>query len=299
LVTVRLKSAGLAAFAFGLVEAALLGIGVLFNCSLIGVEHPGIDGLLVAVTFLLGFAASLIARGWFIYRTPLADGQSRDAAVLQRLRYARDSGSLLQWEGGVFDRLARLDQTVPRWIGRWVMDNRGALRASGDIALLLGAAPLVAVASLVQGNAGPVSIFGAVGGHAAFVFTLRGHPLASVILRSSPLKFVVAWAGVVRLPLAISLGYFVPLALIGLVADPAHWPLAVACTLALLTANGMYSLLLANVPLFPGVAQIIHAVALMLVLQGALHINAWIALPIAVYLVLSWRSARRRYRVYA
>jgi hypothetical protein len=299
LVTVRLKSAGLGAFAVGLVGAALLGIGVSINCGLIGVEHPGIYGLLVAVIFLLSFAASLIARGWFIYRTPLDDGQSRDAAVLQRLRYAGDSGPLPDGASGLFDILARLDQAVPRWIGRWAMDNRGGLRASGDIALLLAAAPLVAVTSLVQGKAAPVLIFGAIGGHVAFVFTLRSHPLASAILRCSPLKFVVAWAGVVRLPLAISFGYFVPLALVGLVADPAHWSLMVACTLALLTANGMYSLLLANVPLFPGVAQIIHAVALMLVLQGALQINAWIVLPIAAYLVLSWRSARRRYRVYA
>jgi hypothetical protein len=61
----------------------------------------------------------------------------------------------------------------------------------------------------------------------------------------------------------------------------------------------MYALLLANVPLFPSLASTIHAVALMLVLQGAIQINAWIALPIAAYFVLSWRSARRRYRVYA
>jgi hypothetical protein len=298
LVAARFKSAGLAASAVGLAEAALLGSGVSLNCGLIGVEHPAIDGLLVAVIFLCGFAASLIARPWLIARTPLADGQSRDAAVLQRLRYAGDGGVLPGREGAVFDMLARFDQIVPRWIGRWVLDNRGALRASGDIMLLLGAAPLVAVASLVQGKAAPVAIFGAIGGHAAFVLTLRGHPLASVVLRTSPLKFVVAWAGVVRLPLIISFGYFVPLALIGLVADPAHWALAMACALALLTANGMYSLLLANVPLFPAVAQTIHVVALMLVLQGTFQINAWIVLPIAAYIALSWRSARRRYRVY-
>jgi hypothetical protein len=298
-VAARLKSAGLAAFAVGLAEAALLGIGVSLNCGLIGVAHPVIDGLLVAIIFLWGFVASLIARGWLIWRTPLADGQSRDAAVLQRLRYAGDSEALAGRESGAFDVLAKFDQRVPRWIGRWAMETRGAPGASGDLMLLLAAAPLVAVASLVQGNAAPVSIFGAVGGHAAFVFTLRSHPLASAILRTSPLKFALAWAGVMRLPLVISMAYFVPLALIGLVADPAHWPLAIACTLALLTANGMYSTLLANVPLFPAAAQIIHAVALMLVLQGAFQINAWIALPIAAYLVLSWRSARRRYRVYA
>ena len=63
--------------------------------------------------------------------------------------------------------------------------------------------------------------------------------------------------------------------------------------------NAMYALISANVPLFPAVARIIHVVALLLVLQGALQINAWIVLPIAAYLVLSWRSARRRYRVYA
>jgi hypothetical protein len=255
--------------------------------------------LLAAIIFLLGFAAALIARRWFIIRTPLADGQSRDAEVLRRLRYAGEGGRLPDRESGLFDMLAKLDQTVPQWIGRWVMDNRLVLRASADIVLLLGGAVLVAVASLAQGKAAPASIAGAVGGHVAFVATLRGHPLASVVLRVSPLQFAVALAGVVRLPLAISLMYFAPLALIALAADPAHWSLIVACALALLTANGMYALLLANVPLFPGLASTIHAVALMLLLQGAFQINAWIALPIAAYLVLSWRSARRRYRVYA
>ena len=220
LVTARLMSAALAALAFGLVGAALLGIGVSFNCGLIGIEYPGIAGLLAAIIFVLGFIASLITRRWFITRTPLADGQSRDAEVLRRLRYASDGGRLPGLESGLFDMLARLDQATPRWIGRWVMDNRAVLRASADIAFLLGAAVLVAVASLMQGKAAPVSIFGALGGHAAFVFTLRGHPLASVILRVSPLQFAVALAGVVRLPLVISLGYFAPLALIGLVADP-------------------------------------------------------------------------------
>jgi hypothetical protein len=299
LVMTRLKSAGFAAFVLGVAEAALLGICVSIICLLIGVEHPGIDGLVVAVTFFLSFAASLIAHLWFICQPRLPDEQSRDAAVLRRLRYASDSGQLPGWESGLFDMLATLDQVVPRWVGRWVMDNRVLRRAAGGIAFLLCVAAMVAVASLVQRNAVSALIVGAVVAHAVFVVTLRSHPLASAILRCSPLKFVVAWAGVVRLPLVISVGYFVPLALIGFVADPAHSPLTVACALTLLAANGVFSLISANTPLFPNRAVITHGVALGLMLKGAFEINAWIVLPVTAFLVLMWRSARRRYRVYA
>jgi hypothetical protein len=299
LVRTRLNAAGLAAFALGVAEASLLGIGVSIVCVLIGIEHPGIAGLAVAATFLLSFAAALIAHLRFICHPRLPDEHSRDAAVLRRLRYASDSGQLSGWESSLLDLFAILDQVVPRWVGRWVMDHRVLRSAAGYIAFVLCVAVPVAVASVVQRNAVSALIVGAFVAHATFVGALRSHPLASAILRCSPLKFVVAWAGVVRLPLVISLAAFVPLALVGLVADPAHWTLAVACALALLTANGVFSLISANTPLLPNRAVVIHGVALGLTLEEALEINAWIVLPVIAFFVVIWHSARRRYRVYA
>jgi hypothetical protein len=298
-VTTRLEAGGLAALVLGVVTAALLGIGVSIICILIGIEHPGIDGLVVAVIFLLSFAAALIARLWFICRPRLPDEQSRDAAVLRHLRYASDSGQLTGWESRLFDMLATLDQIVPRWVGRWVIDTRIPRRAAPSIVFMLCLVVIVAVASLAQGNAMSALIAGIVFAHATFVGASRSHPLASAILRCSPLKFVVAWAGVVRLPLVISLTCFLPLALVGLVASPSHWPFAVACAVALLAANGAFSLISANAPLSPSTAVITHGVALGLMVTGGLEINAWIVLPVTAFLVLMWHSARRRYRVYA
>jgi hypothetical protein len=298
-VTTRLEAGGLAALVLGVVTAALLGIGVSIICILIGIERPGIDGLVVAVIFLLSFAAALIARLWFIRRPRLPDEQSRDAALLRRLRYASDSGQLTGWESRLFDMLATLDQIVPRWVGRWVIDTRMPRRAAPSIVFLLCLAVIVAVASLAQGNAVSALIVGTVFAHATFVGASRSHPLASAILRCSPLKFVVAWAGVVRLPLVFSLTCFVPLALVGLVASPSHWPFAVACAVALLAANGAFSLISANAPLSPSTAVITHGVALGLMVTGGFEINAWIVLPVTAFLVLMWQSARRRYRVYA
>jgi hypothetical protein len=299
LITTRLNAAGLAAFVLGVAEAALLGIGVSIVCVLIGIEHPGIAGLVVAATFLLSFAVALIAHLWSICQPRLPDERSRDAAVMRRLRYSSDSGQLSEWESGLLDLLAALDQVVPRWVGRWVMDHRVLRSAAKYIAFVLCVAVTVAVASLVQRNAVSALIVGAVVAHATFIGALRSHPLASAILRCSPLKFVVAWAGIVRLPVVISLACFVPLALVGFVTDPAHWTLAVVCALALLTANGVFSLISANTPSLPNVAMMTHGAALGLTLTGALEINAWIVLPVTAFLVLISGSARRRYRVYA
>jgi hypothetical protein len=298
LMAARLKSAGVAAFAFGVVEAAPLGLGWSIICISIGVEHPGIDGLLVAASFMLGFTGSLICRYWSIYRTPLPDRQSRDAVVLQGLRYASERGRLTGWESGLFDIFVALDQITPRWIGRWVTDNGVVLRAAGGIGLLCCLAVFAAVSSLVQNNAAPVLIVGTVAGHAAFIATFRSDPLASPTLRCSTLNFIGAWAGLVRLPLVVSFGVFVPWALVGLVAEPIRWTIILASAPALLVANGMYSLISANVPSFHATARIAHAVALMLVFKGAFELNTWIALPIATFLVLGWQSARRRYRAY-
>jgi hypothetical protein len=293
------ESAGLAAFVLGVGESALLGVGASVVCAVIGVGHPGIDGLTVAVTLLLSFAVSLAAHLWFVSRPRLPGKQSRDALVLRRLRYAGDAGPLTGWGSRLLDRLATLDQAAPRWAGRWAMDNRISLRAAPAIALLLCVALALAVSSLVQRNAAPASILGAAVAHAAFVGALGSHPLASVILRCSPLKFAVAWAGVVRLPFVISLGCFAPLALAGLVADPAHWLLTVASALALLAANVVFALISASAPLSPNTAVMTHGVALALILKEVVEINAWIVLPVAAFLVLMWRSARRRYRIYA
>jgi hypothetical protein len=295
-VTTRLKAGGLAAVVLGVATAASLGIGVSIICVLIGIEHPGIDGLVVAVIFLLSFAAALIAHLWFICLPRLPDEQSRDAAVMRRLRYANASGQLSGWERSLLDMLATLDQVAPRWVGRWMMDNRALSLPSTASALCV--AVIVAAASVEQRSAVPALIVGAVVAHMTFVGALRSHPLGSAILRSSPLKFVVAWAGVARLPLVVSLVYFAPLALVGLVADPAHWPFAVACGVALFAANGAFSLISANAPLSPSSAVATHGVAMGLMLTGGLEINAWIVLPVTAFLVLMWHSARRRYRVY-
>jgi hypothetical protein len=218
---------------------------------------------------------------------------------MHRLRYASDSRQLSGRERSLLDRLATLDQNVPRWVGRWVMDSRAVRNAARCIVVVLCVAVIVAVASLEQRSAVSALIVGAVVAHAVFVGTLRSHPLASAILRCSPLKFVVASAGIARLPLVVSLACFVPFALVGLIADPARWTLTVASALALVAANGAFSLISANAPLSPRTAVITHGVALGLMVTGGLEINAWIALPVAAFLVLMWHSARLRYRVYA
>jgi hypothetical protein len=298
-VTMRLKSAGFAACVVGAAEAALLGAVASIVCAVIGVAHPGIDGLAIAVAFLPAFGVSLAACLRFAGRARFPGDPSRDAAALSRQRYASDSGPLPGWGSRFLGRLATLDQAVPRWAGRWAMDDRVSLRAAPAVALLLCVAFAVAVSSLVQRNAVPASILGAGVAHAVFVGALGSHPLASAVLKSSPLRFVVAWAGVVRLPLAISLACFAPLAAVSLVADPAHWLLPAGSVLALLAANGIFSVISANSPLSRNTALIVHGVVLALILKEVFEIDAWVVLPVTAFLIVMWRSARRRYRVYA
>jgi len=296
---VRLQSAGVAALLVGAGEAVLLALSASAVCLWIDVEQVGIKGALFAFAFLLAFMGAVGCRLWLTARPSDSGGGSPDAVILARVRFGSDGDLMPRWRNQLFDLLAPIDQIKPRWIGRWVLDNRLLRQVGLDGAFLLIFSVFAAAASLVQGQAAPALGTGVLAAHAAFVISLRSHPLASSTLRCSPLSFTAAWSGIIRLPLALSLGWFVPLGLTAILAEPAQWILVVAGALALLLANGIYSVISANAPLFPKTTRIAHIVVLMMIAKGALEINVWVLLPIAAFVALMWRSARRRYRIYA
>ncbi|MBZ9962148.1 MULTISPECIES: hypothetical protein [unclassified Mesorhizobium] len=79
---------------------------------------------------------------------------------------------------------------------------------------------------------------GLTGGLLIFMLSARFHPLGSPVLRTAPLGFTRAWLRLTRLPLQLSVAYFLLPAGAALAAEPSAWAMPLASGFWLLALNG-------------------------------------------------------------
>jgi len=196
--------------------------------------------------------------------------------------------------------LLRLDQQRPSWAGTWAINPSASRPALWWIISLLLAAGIAACITLVQHWPWPSLIVGIIGGHIAFLATLRAAPLLSPVLRAAPLGFATAWAAMLRLPTALSLCGLVCAAPPALAASPTAWQSIPGVTLSLLLLNALFAACLATTPGSRRQAFVLHTLGLTVIIQQAAEyglaygaLAAMLIFALSAFLV---RKARRRYR---
>jgi hypothetical protein len=202
--------------------------------------------------------------------------------------------------GGLPRLLARFDRGRPRWLGVWACGERCrrlTLLWAVSLVLLGGMAGVV---SLVQHWPWPSVVASVVGGHGFFLTALDTRPLLSTALRSQPLAYGRAVAGVVRLPLCASLAWFAVAFLPGLPGGIALLP---AAALSLLVLDLYFTACLCIVSASRRQGLVLYAVGALAILQQAAEYGmaygwlvAGVVLAIAGFLV---SRARRRFRAHA
>jgi hypothetical protein len=195
--------------------------------------------------------------------------------------------------------LHRLDKDRPSWAGIWALNPSRRGLALWWLSLLL-ASGTAACITLVQRWPWPSLITGALGGHFAFLATLRAAPLLSPVLRAAPIRYAAACAAMLRLPLALSLAWFICAAQPALAASRTAWQSVPGVTLGLLLLNALFAACLATIPGSRRQALLLHMLGLGLILQqGAEYGLAYGALAALVIFALAAflvRQARRRFR---
>lgn len=201
-------------------------------------------------------------------------------------------------------RLRRLagyvDQARPRWAGTWALGpERSGFWWPAVLALGIGFAACI---SLVQRQAWPSLLMAVAGGHAVFLGMLRGAPLLSPVLTTSSVGFGAAWAAMARLPLALSYIWFLLAALPALTLSAAAWRQSCGAAFCLALLNGLFAACLAITPWSRRQACLLHALALLAMLQQGLEygpaygiLAMVLILCLAAYLL---HRARQKFRAH-
>jgi hypothetical protein len=195
--------------------------------------------------------------------------------------------------------LHRLDQMRPSWAGIWALNPSMSRLALWWLSLLLGSGTAACI-TLAQHRPWPSLGVGVLGGHIAFLATLRAGPLLSPVLRAAPIRYATACAAMLRLPLALSLAWLICAAPPALAATPTAWQSVPGVTLGLLLLNTLFAACLATIPGSRRQALLLHMLGLGLILQQAAEyglaygaLAAVLIFALAAFLV---RQARRRFR---
>ncbi|MCQ8278586.1 hypothetical protein NFI95_08990 [Acetobacteraceae bacterium KSS8] len=187
-----------------------------------------------------------------------------------------------------------LDRTRPRWLGNWALGRLATIKARLFLILPAILCLLGIAGSIQTGTAWPAALTGAVGGHLIFLHILRCHPLRANALRVLPVPFGRAAWGVVRLPLALSLGWFAPLGLAAFAVAPGD-PTTAGCLISLVSLDGLMILISLWLADSPPAAMLLHATALLMGAQYALRLGISEAALALVLAIVLWRGAKRRF----
>lgn len=280
----RRRMAAVAASALGIPLAFIVAAAVGLGCFVIAKPLAPAWGLGAAMIFGAGFCL----------------------AVVQRLRSARD---LVRIDnayptcdpGGRRPSLGAFDRSTPAWLSSWAWGlPAGRVRLSWRLAgaiILLGLAAVVAGSiSLVRHDAVPAAMAGLTGGLLVFMLSARFHPLGSPVLRTAPLGFVRAWLRLARLPLQLSLAFFLLPAGAALAAEPSAWAMPLASGFWLLALNGAYAVFAAYFMTAPFVAALSFLSAIAYTSYESLEYGRTVLIGFAALVMFLWHRAQRRYR---
>ncbi|TPN53178.1 hypothetical protein FJ978_10360 [Mesorhizobium sp. B1-1-7] len=281
----RRRMAAVAAFTLGVpiafvVAAAAVGLG----CFVIVKPLAPAWGLGAAILFGAGFCAT----------AALHLRSARDLVRISNSDLARDPSGRRPWLGA-------FDRSAPAWLSSWAWGlPAGHVRPSWRLvgaAVFFGiVAALSAAISLVHHDAVPAAMAGLTGGLLVFMLSARFHPLGSSVLRTAPIGFVRAWLRLARLPLQLSLAFFLMPAGAALAAEPSAWAMPLATGFWLLALNGAYAVFAAYFMTAPFVAALSFLSAIAYTGYESLEYGRTVLIGFAALVLFLWHRAQRRYR---
>ncbi|MBZ9986558.1 hypothetical protein LB572_05545 [Mesorhizobium sp. BH1-1-5] len=277
----RRRMAGVGAFALGFPLMLMIAMSVGFACAVIEKPLAPVWGLGAAILFALGFGTTTL---WRLQRPRfLLDEAASEAAPVGK-----------PW-------LRRLDRARPSWLSSWAWRlPAGHVRPSWKLAgaglLLALGAVLGGWASLAGRTAAPAAVAGLAGGILVFMLSLRCQPLGSPVLRTAPIGFTRVWLRLVRLPLQLSLAFFLLPAGAALAAEPSAWAVPMAGGLWLLVLNAAYAVFGAYFLNAPFVATLSFTGALAYAGYETLEYGRTVLIGLAALVFFLWHRTRQRYR---
>ncbi|MBE1710814.1 hypothetical protein HKB47_13845 [Mesorhizobium japonicum] len=280
----RRRMAAVAACALSIPLALVVAVAVSLGCFVIGKPLAPVWGLGAAMLFGTGFGAAAVLR-------------LRSARDLVRTDSADPAGE----PGGRRPSLGAFDRSTPAWLSSWAWGlPAGRVRLSWR---LVGAAILFSLAAVVAGSislahhdAVPAAMAGLAGGLLVFMLSARFHPLGSPVLRTAPLGFVRAWLRLARLPLQLSVAFFLLPAGAALAAEPSAWAMPLASGFWLLALNGAYAVFAAYFMTAPFVAALSFLSAIAYASYETLEYGRTVLIGFAGLVLFLWYRAQRRYR---
>ncbi|TPM07347.1 MULTISPECIES: hypothetical protein [unclassified Mesorhizobium] len=280
----RRHMAAVAACALGVPIAFIVAAAVDLGCFVVAKPLVPACGLGAAILFGTGFCAAAVLR----LRS------ARDLVRISNSDLARNPSGRSSWLG-VFDRSA------PAWLSSWAWGLpaghvRPSWRLVGAAVFFGTVAALSAAISLVHHDAVPAAMAGLTGGLLVFMLSARFHPLGSPVLRTAPLGFVRAWLRLARLPLQLSLAFFLLPAGAALAAEPSAWAMPIASGFWLLALNGAYAVFAAYFMTAPFVAALSFLGAIAYTSYESLEYGRTVLIGFAALVLFLWHRAQRRYR---
>ncbi|RNJ47825.1 hypothetical protein B5V01_24280 [Mesorhizobium erdmanii] len=280
----RRRMAAVAACALSIPLALVVAVAVSLGCFVIAKPLAPVWGLGAAMLFGTGFGAAAVLR-------------LRSARDLVRTDSADPAGE----PGGRRPSLGSFDRSTPAWLSSWAWGlPAGRVRLSWR---LVGAAILFSLAAVVAGSislahhdAVPAAMAGLAGGLLVFMLSARFHPLGSPVLRTAPLGFVRAWLRLARLPLQLSVAFFLLPAGAALAAEPSAWAMPLASGFWLLALNGAYAVFAAYFMTAPFVAALSFLSAIAYASYETLEYGRTVLIGFAGLVLFLWYRVQRRYR---
>ena len=237
-----------------------------------------------AILFAAGFGATA---GWRLRRDIAPISVSPDFPVVE-------TDARRPW-------LHAFDRSTPAWLASWAWGlPAGRVRPSWRLigaAVVLGLAAGLAVAtSLIHRSAGPAAMAGLTGGVVVFMLSARFHPLGSPVLRTAPLGFAKAWLRLARLPLQLSVAFFLLPAGAAVAAEPSAWAMPLASGFWLVVLNGAYAVFAAYFITAPFVAALSFFSAIAYTSYELLEYGRTVLIGFAALVLWLWCRAQQRFR---